>query len=268
MTNTGRTLFDFVKNYCDYLSTADLQASTSSSSRALHGEKCAICLTILAESAHRVVQINLPGSCDHALDEDCFARYILAGYHSCPYCRAEWYNMPDGVTTNIVSMALEAVVQQSVREVHDALLDLRPFSQIRHRPGDNDNEIVWLSSLNRNSWTNTDAPGPVGGGALFEEWPDWLDEEGDVDVAETPSRPLGRRHRRQGFELSVGDGGAHDYRRGRSGHVGGIGEHDVIETSARSVREGAPAPGDRTDNARSHDGSTGWVDQEGDVDGL
>ena len=249
MTNTGRTLLNFLKNYCDYLPTADLHGEASTHSQVLHNEKCPICLTGLAESVHRTVQVNL-STCHHALDEDCFSRYILAGFTRCPLCRAEWYDLPEGASTNLSAISAEEAALQSVDALRDAMLDLRNFVRDLEGPADDDVETAALRSriLEEIDRADSRPSGPVGSGPLFDAWPEWAEVEGDVHVIHNNIGPLrGGEYRREWINNEHG--------------------RDVEELLARSARAGAPEPRpeERADGA--HPSWEDWVDEEGDVGG-
>lgn len=59
---------------------------------------CPICLTPLLTAELPALQIIL-SSCKHVFCADCLSRYILAGYNTCPLCRSQWYEIPEGATT-------------------------------------------------------------------------------------------------------------------------------------------------------------------------
>jgi len=231
MTNTGRTLLNFLKNYCDYLPTADLHGEASTHSQVLQNEKCPICLTTLAESVHRIVQVSL-ATCHHALDEDCLTRYILAGFTRCPLCRTEWYDIPEGATTNLNAVSAEEAALQSVDALRDAMLDLRNFVRDLEGPADDDVETaaLRLRILEEIDRTDDRRSGPVGSGPLFDTWPEWVDMEGDVNI------------------LQLGPLRGGDYRREWINDEHG---RDVEELLARSARAGAPEsePEERVDGA-------------------
>lgn len=215
MTNTGRTLTNFIKNHCNYVSITDQDVASSSRTPALQDEKCPICLTLLAEATPRIVKVNLE-TCHHIIDDECLSRYLLAGFHRCPFCRVEWFDRPDGATTDL------PVVAPPGLDEHDLPAAVAPLID---RSTDNESEITWIRSLMRTQDTHIESSGPVGSGPLFQEWPDWLHQEADVNVVDTPSGPPPMRLRRRYAVV----GGAHEYRRRPSEFVEDVEEELTAE---------------------------------------
>jgi hypothetical protein len=271
MTNTRRTLTNFIKNHCDYISTTDLNAPSSSNTPSFQDEKCPICLNLLTEATSRIVQINLE-TCHHSIDDECFSRYLLAGFHICPFCRVEWFDLPDSASTT--SPASVGHVELDERAV-------APLPTLQHRPTDNESEMTRLRSLMRTQDANMESSGPVGSGPLFQEWPDWHEQEVDDIVVDTPQGPLPLRPHRRNAVV----GGAHEYRRRPSGFAEEIqeelaeaelaAEFELAREDAEAIDIlGGPASEPTEESEVRPDRRVwdhywrGWVNEEGDIDGV
>lgn len=271
MTNTGRSLIDFIKNHCDYVSIVEPNEPSSSNNQQLQDEKCPICYTPLTEATSHIIQVNLD-TCHHFIDHECFSRYIFAGYHNCPFCRMNWFDPPDGTTTTL------ATVSPGLNG-RDFVMAVAP---LMNRSTDGEGEITWLSMLMRTHDANIPSSGPVGSGPLFQEWPDWVEQQLDDTVVESPFGRLPLRLRRENANI----GGAHDYRRARSRRPlpefgGELTEAEAAEEIAfaeENLSGTETLENPASDSTQYPEGTPvrrvwdhywrGWVDEEGDVDGV
>lgn len=180
MKNTQRTLIDFIKNHCDYLA-----AESSELVRFIRPESsndtCPVCLANLIDTELRLIQINLE-TCHHVFDEACFSYYVLAGFSNCPLCRARCHELLEGETSNLntISPAEEALLSSDT--LRSGMRGMQPFASLDRRHVARAGEIALRSRLPNVYDRSIDQTlFPYGSDPLFNEYPDWADQEDDVD---------------------------------------------------------------------------------------
>ncbi|KAF1949960.1 hypothetical protein CC80DRAFT_554860 [Byssothecium circinans] len=87
------TLATFLISHCRHLNQDSPE--TIAEINPLPNE-CPICME--SSTTSPAILINSP-PCTHIFCSSCLSRHILAGYNTCPLCRAQWYHIPPGATT-------------------------------------------------------------------------------------------------------------------------------------------------------------------------
>lgn len=151
-------LTTFLLSHCKYPSEAALLVLSRSTGcpRASH-PRCPICYCSLVASLHRVIQVDLP-SCKHLFCSECLSRHILAGYNTCPLCRAKWYDIPPGATT-ARSAAVEA--DSHVVQLREFITDI--MEAIAENITDEHNNVTEgaIRAVSRLLWNFFEAEGMI-----------------------------------------------------------------------------------------------------------